>query len=143
MTYRQWNSVVGLIGLVLLAVWMINDALHMDAEAWQVSAVAAKLLWAALVMVGYSIAGAILLAIVGSIVTGAEFKEERADERDHAVNSRSMRNAYWVISGGGLVMMLLLAMGHDPALGVYTIFGAGMLASAVEAVSQLVYYRLG
>lgn len=143
MTYRQWTSVTGLVGIALLSTWLVADALNTPPSAWAVSTVAAKLLWAALIMVGFSIAAAILVSIVGSIVSGQEFKEERADERDALVYNKSMRNAYYVLSVGGLVTLLLLATGQDPALAAYAVFGAGLAAGATDAVSQLVYYRIG
>ncbi|MBI4920108.1 MAG: hypothetical protein HY834_00020 [Devosia nanyangense] len=143
MSYKQWNVVLTLASQVLIAGWLIWDAMVAPSAGAPVSAVAAKLLWAGLVMIIISIAAAIGAAIVGSIVTREEFKDERADERDKAIYARSMRNAYFVSSIAGLGALLLIAFGYDPVAAVYALFIGGMLAGAVGSVSQLVYYRIG
>ena len=108
-----------------------------------VAAVAARLLWAGLAMIVFNIVAAIGTAIIGSIVTRKEFKDEAADERDKAVYARSMRNAYFVVSVGGLAALLSLALGYDPAAAAYAIFLGGLLAGGAGALSQLIYYRIG
>ena len=143
MSFKQWNAVLMLASQVLIAGWLIYDAIVAPSVDAPVAAVAAKLLWAGLVMIVINIAAAIGTAIVGSIVTRKEFKDERADERDKAVYAKSMRNAYFVSSVGGLAALLLLAFGYDPAVAVYAVFTGGMLAGAAGSISQLVYYRIG
>ena len=94
-------------------------------------------------MIVFNILAAIGTAIVGSIVTRKEFKDEAADERDRAIYARSLRNAYFVVSVGGIATLLILAFGYDPAIAAYSVFIGGLLAGAAGAVSQLVYYRRG
>ncbi len=106
------------------------------------AAVARKLLWVGLALIVLNIAGAIAMAIVGSIVTRKEFKDEKADERDKQIYARSMRNGYFVVSVGGLVTLFVLALGYDPALAAYALFVGGMIAGAAAALSQLYYYRV-
>ncbi|MDO8358837.1 MAG: hypothetical protein Q7T08_02210 [Devosia sp.] len=143
MSFKQWNAVLMLASQVLIAGWLIYDAMVAPSTGAPVAAVAAKLLWAGLVMIVFNIVAAIGTAIVGSIITREEFKDERADERDKAVYARSMRNAYFASSVGGLAAMLLLAFGYDPVAALYALFIGGMLAGAVGSISQLVYYRIG
>lgn len=142
MSFKQWNAVFMLIGAIAIGIWLIYDTIAVGHSAG-VAAVAAKLLWAGLAMIVFDILAAIGTAIVGSIVTREEFKDERADERDKAVYARSMRNAYFVVSIGGLATLLILAFGYDPVFAAYAVFIAGLLAGAAGAISQLVYYQLG
>jgi hypothetical protein len=142
MSFKQWNAVFMLIGAIAIGIWLIYDTVSAG-HSTGVAAVAAKLLWAGLVMIVFDILAAIGTAIVGSIVTREEFKDERADERDKAVYARSMRNAYFVVSIGGLATLFILAFGYDPVFAAYTVFIAGLLAGAAGAISQLVYYQLG
>lgn len=143
MTFKQWNAVLMLASQALISGWLILDLLAPGNAGLPVAAVATKLLWAGLVMIVFNIVAAIVTAIVGSIVTRQEFKDERADERDQAVYAKSMRNAYFVVSVGGLATLLLLAFGYDPALAAYALFVGGMLAGAFGSLSQLYYYRIG
>lgn len=104
---------------------------------------ATRLLWVTLVMILLNIAAVIGTAIVGSIVTRKEFKDEASDERDRTVYAKSMRNAYFVVSVGGLATLFLLAFGYDPIIAAYAVFIDGMLAGAAGSISQLYYYRIG
>ena len=142
MSFKQWNAVFMLVGAVAIGIWLILDTMSAE-RAVGVAAVSARLLWAGLVMIVFNIVAAIGTAIVGSIVTRQEFKDERADERDKAVYARSMRNAYFVVSIGGLATLFIFAFGYDPVFAAYAVFIGGLLAGAAGALSQLVYYRLG
>ena len=141
MTFKQWNAVIMLVGVVAIALWLVLDLTSSNVHS--VAAVAARLLWAGLAMIVFNIVAAIGTAIIGSIVTRKEFKDEAADERDKAVYARSMRNAYFVVSVGGLAALLSLALGYDPAAAAYAIFLGGLLAGGAGALSQLIYYRIG
>jgi hypothetical protein len=143
MSFKQWNAMLMLSSAAIVGGWVVVDLLTAGMPRTGVAAVAARLLWAGLAMIVINIAAAIGTAIVGSIINRAEFKDERADERDKAVYAKSMRNAYFVVSVGGLVTMFVLALGYDPSIAAYTVFGGGVLAGAAGALSQLVYYQLG
>ena len=142
MSFKQWNAVIMLAGVVAVGIWLVADIAGGAAQSGAASA-ATRLLWAGLIMIGFNIAAAIGTAIVGSIVTRKEFKDERADERDQAVYAKSMRNAYFVVSVGGIVTLFLLALGYDPVAAAYAVFISGLLAGGAGALSQLVYYRIG
>ena len=143
MSFKQWNAAIMLAVEAVIAAWLVYDAMIAETLSLPVSAVAAKLLWVGLVMIVLNILAAIGTAIVGSIVTRKEFKDERSDERDKAVYARSMRNAYFVGSLGGLAALFLLAFGFEPAFAAYAVFVGGMLAGAAGAMSQLIYYGIG
>ncbi len=142
MSFKEWNAAMMLVGVVGIGVWLVLD-LRAAGIAPGMAAVATKLLWAGAVMIGFNILAAIATAIVGSIVTQKEYKDEAADERDKAVYARSMRNAYYVVSIGGLVTLFLMAFNYDPAIAAYSIFIWGTIAGAAGALSQLIYYRVG
>lgn len=142
MSFKEWSAVITLVVDGLVAVWLVVDVAAGNGAA-PVAAVATRLLWAGLVLIVLNIAGAIATAIVGRIVTRKEFKDEKADERDKSIYARSMRNAYFVVSVGGLVTLFLMAFGYDPAVAVYSIFIGGLVAGAAAAISQLYFYRVG
>ncbi len=142
MTLKQWNAVIMLVGQVLITVWLVGE-LAVAGVALSVADVSARLLWAGAIMIGFNIVAAIVIAIIVAIATRGQVRDERADERDRAIYARSMRNAYFVVSIGGVVTLVLLALGHDPVLAAYAIFAGGMLAGAAGSLSQLIYYRVG
>lgn len=142
MSFKQWSAVIMLAVAALVGAWVVYDGLTGGA-AGPASAVAARLLWAGLAMIGLNLAAVIGAAIVAAIVTRKEFHDEAADERDRAIYARSMRNAYFAVSVGGIVTLFLVAFGYDASVAVYAIFLGGTLAGAVGALSQLVYYRIG
>jgi hypothetical protein len=143
MSFKQWNAVIMLATEMAITAWLVWDtALHPMPEP-SPAAVAARLLWVGLVMILLNIGTVIVMAIAGSIVTRKEFKDEAADERDRAVYAKSMRNAYFVVSVGGIATLLLLAFGYDPVIATYSVFIGGMLAGAAGSISQLYYYRFG
>jgi len=117
-----------------------------DGHGWGVHGVAdvaARLCWAILASIGFNIVAVIVFTILISIAQGRELKDERADERDHAVGAKAMRNGYVVASASGAVTLLIWALGYDVTVGVYLLFFGLMLAGATDAVSRLVYYRIG
>ena len=141
MTFKEMNAGVMLLSAVVISAWVLMGALG-DPGA-SVPEVATRLGWAMVASVVFNIVAMIVFAILVSIVQGQELKDERADERDHAVSARAMRNGYVVASAGGAVAIFLWAFGFDFAVGIYVLFGGLMLAGATDAASRLYYYRVG
>lgn len=139
MTFKEMNAVVMLLSTIVISAWVVMGALG-DPDA-TVSEVAVRLCWAMLASVAFNIVAVIVFTILLSIAQGQELKDERADERDHSVSARSMRNAYAVASVGGAGGIVLWALGFDFTVGVYVLFAGLMLAGATDAVSRLYYYR--
>lgn len=141
MTFKEMNAAVMLLGAVVISVWVLLGAL--EDPTTTLSAVATRLCWAVLATVVFNIVAIIVFTILISIAQGREFKEERTDERDRFVAAKAMRNGYFVASLGGLAALIVWALGYEATSGVYVLYGGLMLAGAVDAVSQLVYYRIG
>lgn len=141
MTFKEWNAVIMIAGAAIIGAWVIFEATTNPAVG--AAAIAGRLVWAIGFNIILNIVLVIALAIGVSIARREEFKDERADERDRSVNARSMRNGYFVASIAGLVCLVVFAMGADPGLALYTLFGGLMLAGVADAASRLVYYRLG
>nr|WP_295886213.1 hypothetical protein [uncultured Devosia sp.] len=141
MTFKEMNAAVMLLGAVVISAWVLRDGLA--APDMTLSAVAARLCWAILASIIFNIVAIIVFTILISIAQGREFKDEAADERDRFVGAKAMRNGYLVASLGGLAALIVWALGHEAATGVYVLYGGLMLAGAVDAVSQLYYYRVG
>ncbi len=141
MSYKQINAAIGVAFSVAVAIGVTLDAMFNPIS--DPTVIAGRLLWA----IGFSILFNIIAVIVVSILAGIagrkEFKDERADERDVMVAARSMRNAYFVASIGGLVVIIMVAAGADPGLAVYVLFMGLLLAGAADAASRLVYYWIG
>ncbi|HEV2518811.1 MAG TPA: hypothetical protein VGV07_26425 [Devosia sp.] len=141
MSYKEWEAVVGIIASIVIAAWVIFEALTNPPAT--VVTVASRLLWAILYGVLFNIAAMIVTAILVSIARRSEFKDEKADERDKAVGLRAMRNGYVIASITGIATLFYLAFGADPALAAYVLFGGLMLAGLVDSTSRLIYYRIG
>ena len=61
----------------------------------------------------------------------------------HGASISRWTMAYFVASITGLVCLVMLAFGVEPALAIYALFGGLMLAGVLDAASRLLYYRLG
>jgi hypothetical protein len=141
MTFKEMNAAVMLLSTLVISAWVLRDALGDPSATVQV--VAARLCWAMLASIVFNIVAVIVFTILVSIAQGRELKDEASDERDHAVSSRAMRNAYVVASAAGAAGIFLWAFGFEFTTGIYVLFGGLMLAGATDAVSRLVYYRVG
>lgn len=140
MTFKEMNAAVMLLGAVVISAWVWMGAAGVSAA---LPDVAARLCWAILASIAFNIVAVIVFTILISIAQGRELKDERADERDHAVGAEAMRNGYVVASASGAVSLLIWALGSEVTVGVYVLFFGLMLAGATDAVSRLVYYRIG
>lgn len=142
MTNKEISAVVMVLSAIAISAWVVWDATTGGLAA-SVPEASWKMLWA----IGYTIVVNIVAVIVGvivvSIIQRETVSDERADERDQAVSNKAMRNGYFVLSVGVLGVLIWQALGLDPVLGPYALFGVSMLAGAVFAASQLAYYRLG
>lgn len=141
MTFKEMNAAVMLLGTVVISAWVLTGAI--GDPTLTLSAVATRLCWAILASIVFNIVASIVFTILISIAQGREFRDEVADERDRLVAAKAMRNAYVVASLAGLAALIVWALGYEVTTGVYVLFGGLMLAGAVDAGSQLVYYRIG
>ena len=141
MTYKEMNAAVMLLGAVVISAWVLTGAI--GDPTLSLPAVATRLCWAILASIVFNIAAIIVFTILISIAQGREFRDEVADERDRLVGAKAMRNAYVVASLAGLAALIVWALGYEATAGVYVLFGGLMLAGAVDAGSQLVFYRIG
>lgn len=142
MSFREWTAVLGLAVQVVLVVWLVLRVAS-DGPGATIAEAAWILVGSIAVMIVVNIVATIAFVIAASIAGRGDLKDEAADERDRAIAAKSMRNAYYIASGGGAVTLVLLAFGYDPVSGVYFLFTVLMLAAAAEGISQLVYYRIG
>ncbi|MGK2229022.1 MAG: hypothetical protein ACI9GK_002866 [Devosia sp.] len=143
MSYKEMMAGVQLAGVALVVGWLGWDAANgglVDASA---ASVAVKMLWAVGGLVVFNIVGAILATIVISIIQRSEFKDEPSDERDASISARSQRNSGFATSIAAALLLIPLAMGADVTLAVYGLFFAPLLGGTVNAISELVYYRIG
>jgi predicted tellurium resistance membrane protein TerC len=125
MSYKEWTAVVQLVGGALAVLWLAWDLLGGGFQQTDPAAVALKLVW----------------VIVG-IVKREELKDEKADERDRAINARSSRNGYVITSSLAALALLAVAFGTDPVLAIYALFSAPLAGGLTAALSELVYYRV-
>ena len=143
MTQKELEALVMVLSTVVISGWVWWDATTNGMPA-DVSGAAWKMVWA----VGYSILFNIIAVILGHILFaiftgGRNITDEKTDERDRLINGKAMRNGYFVLSIGVLGVLIWQALGLDAVLAPYVLFGISMLAGAVFAGSQLIYYRLG
>ncbi len=143
MTYKEWVAVVQVVSAAAVALWLLADYLGPGIGDGTVASVAMRLVWAIGAVIVFNIVVTILVAIFVSIVRREELKDEQADERDRSVIARGAPNGYVVTSIAAAAGLVGLAFGADPVLGAYMLFGAPMLGGVIDALSQLVYYRIG
>jgi hypothetical protein len=141
MTYKELNAVMMIVSGAGIAAWVAWQAVNDSAP--DLVSVAWRLLYA----IGFTILVNIVLIIVATIVVSIarreEFKDERADERDRAINDRSMRNSYFALSVGGLAVIVAMALGQGPIVAAYGLFAVLLVGGLIDPISRLVYYRIG
>lgn len=140
MTFKEMMAGVQVLGVVVIGGWLAWDAVNGGATG-STAQIAIKLLWAVGAMIVFNIVGTIIATIIISFIQRAELRDEPSDERDHAVSARSQRNSAIVTSILAALALIPLAMGADVNLAVYALFVAPMMGGAVNALSELYYYR--
>ena len=143
MSFKEWTAVTQILSGVLIGGWVAWDYLTGGAAGLGMAAVAMKLIWAIVVVIVFNIVAIIVITILVSIVRREELKDEKTDERDRGVADRGNSNGYLVTSITAALVLLGLAFGIDPILAAYGLFGAPMLGGVTDAISRLVYYRIG
>ena len=141
-THKEISAAVMVVSAIVISAWVAWEAMSAGVAA-TVPEAAWKMLWAIGYSIGFNIVAVIVGVIVVSIIEREELKDEAADERDRLVNGKAMRNGYFVLSIGVLGVLIWQALGLDAVLAPYVLFGISMLAGAVFAASQLIYYRFG
>src|SRR5687767_4360953 len=131
MSFKEWEAAIQIASALVVTIWLVADATGPGIGDGTVASVAMRLLWAIGAVIVFNIVVIIVVAIFVSIARREEFKDEKADERDRAINASSSRNGYIVTSLGALAGLIGLAFGIDPVLGAYTLFGAPMLGGVV------------
>ena len=140
MTSKELMAWVQLLGVAGVGGWLAWDALNGGA-AGSTAAIAVKLLWAVGAMIGFNILGAIIGTILVSIAQREELKDEPADERDHLVSAKSLRNSAIATSILAALALIPLALGVDATFAVYALFVAPVVGGTINAASELYYYR--
>jgi len=143
MSQKEWEAVIQLVGLVLIVGWLMYDGLVGGFTEAGFAAVATRLVWAIVAMVVFNVVAMVLVMIGIGIVTRTGPTDEEADERDTSIGSRAMRNSGAVTASLAALSLLALAFGAPPIFAVYALFAAPVLGGATDAVSRLVYYRIG
>ncbi|WP_139198746.1 hypothetical protein [Devosia sp. YR412] len=128
---------------LLVAVWLGYDLLNGGLVGATVAGVAGKLLWVIGAVIVVGIVSTIVMSIAVSAVRREAFREAPADERDLAIDARSLRLGGIVTSALAGLALVPLAMGVDPVFAVYGLFGAPMIGGTVSSAAQLYYYRVG
>lgn len=140
MTFRERTAIVMLTSSLVILAWLAMDY---SGGAADLTELAVRLLWAVGFGVVLNVAGIIVINIVVGIMQGGRLDVDREDERDRAVDLKSMRNGYWVNSAGVLGCLVVLATGQPPVQAIYLLFASALVAGGTYAASQLVYYRIG
>ncbi|HWA18066.1 MAG TPA: hypothetical protein VG757_03660 [Devosia sp.] len=141
MSHKEMTAAIMVLGAIVISAWVAWSTTSGGLPATGAEA-ARNMLWAIGYVIGFNIVAVILGTILVSIVRREELRDEATDERDRLVNSRAMRNGYFVLSIGVLAVLFAQAFGLDAVLMPYALFGISMLAGAAFGISQLVYYRL-
>jgi hypothetical protein len=142
MTQKELEAWVMVISAIVISTWVWWDATHGGVPA-DVPGAAWKMVWA----MGYTIVFNIVAIIIGNIIYGVAsgghtIPDEKTDERDRLINNKAMRNGYFVMSVGVLSVLVWQGLGLPPQLGPYALFAVCMLAGAIYAGSQALFYRI-
>lgn len=141
MSFKEMMAGVQIVGVFVVAAWLAWDAASGGLSGIGTAGVAIKLLWAVGGLVVFNIVGTIIATILVSIVQREVIKDEPADERDMAIEAKSLRNGGIATSIAAALSLIPLAMGAEANFAVYALFIAPVLGGAVNAAFQLYYYR--
>lgn len=141
MSFKEMMAGVQIVGVFVVAAWLAWDATSGGLSGIGTAGVAIKLLWAVGGLVVFNIVGTIIATILVSIVQREVVKDEPADERDMAIEAKSLRNGGIATSIAAALSLIPLAMGAEANFAVYALFIAPVLGGAVNAAFQLYYYR--
>ncbi len=141
MTFKEMMAGVQIVGVVVIGGWLAWDVAGGGIGDTGTADIAIKLLWAVGAMIVFNIVGTIIATIAISIVQRQELKDEPADERDMAIEAKSLRNAGIATSIAAALALIPLAMGVDARFAVYALFIAPFIGGAVNAAFQLYFYR--
>ncbi|HEV7345833.1 MAG TPA: hypothetical protein VGN60_09420 [Devosia sp.] len=142
MSHKEMTAGVQLAGQVLVAAWLFWDLLAGGLAGATVTGVAIKLLWVIGAVIVFTIVATIVMTIVFSIARGEAFEDEPADERDLLIEAKSQKWSSYVTSSLAALALVPLALGADPVLAAYALFGAPMIGGTIHAIYQLYYYRV-
>ena len=118
MSMKEWTPIIQLVGVVLVAGWLLIDGLGGGFSATDFAEVAMRLVWVIVAAIVFNIVATILVAIGVGIATRAEFKDEKADERDIAIDAKSMRNGGVITSSVAALSLVAIAFGVVPIFAV-------------------------
>jgi len=141
MSFKEMMAGVQIVGVFVVAAWLAWDAASGGLSGIGTAGVAIKLLWAVGGLVVFNIVGTIIATILVSLVQREVIKDEPADERDMAIEAKSLRNGGIATSIAAALSLIPLAMGAEANFAVYALFIAPVLGGAVNAAFQLYYYR--
>lgn len=141
MSFKEMMAGVQIVGVFVVAAWLAWDAASGGLSGIGTAGVAIKLLWAVGGLVVFNIVGTIIATILVSVVQREVIKDEPADERDMAIEAKSLRNGGIATSIAAALSLIPLAMGAEANFAVYALFIAPVLGGAVNAAFQLYYYR--
>ena len=142
MSHKEMVAGIQLVGQVLVAAWLAWDLANGGLAGATVPSVAVKLLWVIGAAIVFSIVATILATIVVSMARREEFKDEPADERDVLIEARSQKWNAYVTSSLAALALVPLALGADPVMAAYALFGAPMIGGTVNAIYQIYAYRV-
>lgn len=141
MSHKEINAWVMAASAVLISAWVVFG-IASDGLAPTAQQAAISMVWAIGCTILFNVVAVVVSVVAVTIVQREELRDERADERDHLVTARAMRNAYFVLSSGVGVILVGLALGLEMVTLPYLLFGISMLAGGIFALSQAVYYRV-
>lgn len=142
MSHKEMVAGIQVLGAVLVGSWLVWDAMNGGLGA-SLAGLAGKLLWVIAAVIGFNIVVTILGTILVSIVQRVEFRDEPSDERDMAIDARSLKYGGIVTSALAALALIPLAMGAEPMVAVYALFAAPLIGGTISAALQLYFYRVG
>ena len=102
-----------------------------------------KILWLLAAFIVIHVVVQILFAIGMAVITRDHKPSYVIDERDQLIELKGMRVGYFVLGGGFVACMVLLATGYDTALVFNLIVAAFALGSVGDNFTRIIMYRMG
>ncbi|MDM7932127.1 hypothetical protein [Tabrizicola sp.] len=147
MSYGEREALAGLLtSLIVIGLFLWRLSGQMAAGVFD--GPDALQLWArsVLILIGWSIAIAIVVTILFAILYGiltGEKPDDRRDERDRDIDRRALTWAWYLLSFGLLGVIVSLAFGDTAFNAMNMVLALCILSEAFRDAAKLVLYRRG
>jgi len=146
MSFQEKRSMVSLIGTLVISAGYFATMLERGREAGGLTQDVR--FWAAFILIlipvyiGFKVVFHVVFVVVNTVATREE-EPDITDEFDRLVELKATRNFYHTFMMGFVLSLVAVVLDQPPYVMFIVLIAAIMVASTVQDISQIYYYRRG